>query len=143
MKKEKTSLYLLSIVGIVAIVGIVMLILNNRNVAVSSESILVGEDSTGEAFAVSKPSALKLCKVYCSSASSCGASVTCSTLVWKKFVSSVDACDNAIYIAGGGPSITTEPDGVEGAMWNLCGGYGTPYDYVYYYWGSTALGEYS
>ena len=49
MAKEKTNLYLLSIVGIVAIVGIVVLVLNSGAGSVS----LSTEDLSGEAFKVS------------------------------------------------------------------------------------------
>lgn len=48
MAKNKTSLYLLSIVGIVAVVGIVVLILGNGNSA-SVSSTYTTEDLSGEA----------------------------------------------------------------------------------------------
>ena len=46
-KEEKTNLYLLAIVGIVAVVGIVVLILNSESASVDVEKDLTGEAYKG------------------------------------------------------------------------------------------------
>lgn len=57
MEKDKTSLYLLSIVGVVAIVGIVVLILNSGNLVIFSRSTEASPlDNVGEAISIVKTS---------------------------------------------------------------------------------------
>ncbi|MBI5072535.1 hypothetical protein HZA99_01825, partial [Candidatus Woesearchaeota archaeon] len=78
-KTEKINIYLLSIVAVVAVVGIVILIFSSAQQSISTEQSLVGEG-----FAPPKFSVPKECKLYCAYFSKCGYTTyeTCGILMW-------------------------------------------------------------
>ncbi|MEK6921452.1 MAG: hypothetical protein AABX82_06205 [Nanoarchaeota archaeon] len=142
-KEEKTNLYLLAIVGIVAVVGIVVMILNSRAESVSTiedsgmgsisaenlaDGLPTSTDYTGEAFGVGVK---KKCKVYCTDDPSCYYSgAECGSLQWSKRTTKADCSIG------------------EDAMWTICNeddadGDGDGADYAFSFWGTQALDYYS
>ncbi len=118
MEKEKTNLYLLSIVGIVAVVGIVVLTLNAGT----------GTDISGQALGIGSK---KMCKIYCTDDFACFKSGTeCGSLQWSSRTTKIDCSIG------------------EDAMWTICSeddedGDGDGYDYTFSFWGRTPLDYYS